>query len=292
MPSHQIFFSNNAAEFIKLSEYIFMIDYGSVTPPHDHGAVAVIDGQNIKITPFRAANVPPPMALHEISVHSNAIDVTFNVDASMIAILHQEGISIFEWKSISASGSPPILTGRYIFGEIELAQALQQQICFTDANDVLTLGQQELASCVTRYGCNDDTGRIDRKADEDIPSSTLTTLSSFNDNGSVHAFTQDVSGGLHSLSSGGLSLTQFVSPTVLPWIKILSYDDSRIVFGMSINGNLYANSRLLVKNCTSFLVTPAHLIFTTTTHLVKFIHIEGITGVDGMITSLTRHAKH
>lgn len=48
---------------------------------------------------------------------------------------------------------------------------------------------------------------------------------------------------------------------------------------MTRTGALYANRRLLAKNCTSFILTPAHIIFTTTQHLLKFVHI---TNVEGM----------
>lgn len=51
-----------------------------------------------------------------------------------------------------------------------------------------------------------------------------------------------------------------------------------IVFGLASNGSLFANDRRLVQDCTSFLLTPAHLIFTTTQHLLKFVHVTTIQG--------------
>jgi len=68
-------------------------------------------------------------------------------------------------------------------------------------------------------------------------------------------------------------------PIFLPWVEIVRLGNETIAFGLSANGHLYANSRLLVKNCTSFLLTPAHLIFTTTTHLLKFVHITSVAGL-------------
>lgn len=53
-----------------------------------------------------------------------------------------------------------------------------------------------------------------------------------------------------------------------------------VAFGLTKSGALYANERVLVRNCTSFTVTPAHLIFTTTQHLLKFVHL---TRLDGKI---------
>ena len=41
---------------------------------------------------------------------------------------------------------------------------------------------------------------------------------------------------------------------------------------------MYANKRVLAKNCTSFLVTPSHLLFTTSQHLLKFVHLNRVDG--------------
>ncbi|KAI9715988.1 MAG: hypothetical protein M1812_005622 [Candelaria pacifica] len=59
-------------------------------------------------------------------------------------------------------------------------------------------------------------------------------------------------------------------------MEVIHYNDEPIAFGLSRSGHLYANKRLLVKNCTSFLVTAAHLIITTTQHLLKLIHITSV----------------
>lgn len=258
-------------------EYVFTTARGSTTPPHDHGLVAVIDGQSIKVTPFMAANVPPPMALHEITVNSNAADVAFNGDSS-IAVLHQQGISLFEYKNVSASGSPPTLNGRFTFEETESPESFYQQISFSQNNEILVLQQYQGGSVIKRYGFNEDSGRMEEKP-QDSPTSMISLLSTFNEGGLIQPFVQDMSGSLYSLGSGVHSQLPCRFPMNLPWVEIAPRDDSHIAFGMSANGHLYANTRLLVKNCTSFLVTPAHLIFTTTSHLIKFVHI---TDVDSM----------
>lgn len=45
------------------------------------------------------------------------------------------------------------------------------------------------------------------------------------------------------------------------------------LFRLTENGHILANGRVLAKGCTSYLVTPSHLIFTTSQHLLKFVHI-------------------
>lgn len=49
---------------------------------------------------------------------------------------------------------------------------------------------------------------------------------------------------------------------------------------MTGTGSLYANKQLLAKNCTSFLLTTSHILFTTSQHLLKFVHLENIDGAE------------
>jgi elongator complex protein 1 len=51
-----------------------------------------------------------------------------------------------------------------------------------------------------------------------------------------------------------------------------------VVFCLKATGRLFANERCLADNCTSFLITGAHLIFTTSQHFLKFVHIAAAEG--------------
>lgn len=254
-------------------EYISTTARGSTTPPQDHGVVAVIDGQQIKVTPFTASNVPPPMALHEINVPSPALDVVINDDAS-IAVLYQDGISLFAYDNRSASGAPPTLRQRVTFKEDSKLRNFPQALAFTSNDGVLVLRKSPCGSIVTRYTFSDDSN-----TGEDINTGSqlvLSTISSFTENGLVKPFAQDAAGALYSLAADCQPLPDVKFTSNLPWVEIIAIGDSYIAFGLSSTGQLYANTRLLAKNCTSFLVTPAHLIFTTTTHLIKFVHITDV----------------
>lgn len=74
--------------------YRFEVCRGSVTPPHDLGIVAVIDGSKLKITPMRTANVPPPMAFDEIELSGNALDVAISDDGKEIAVLQDDQVAL------------------------------------------------------------------------------------------------------------------------------------------------------------------------------------------------------
>jgi elongator complex protein 1 len=219
------------------------------------------------------------MALHEIEAQSNIIDVAFNADASLLAVLHQQGLSIYEWKSLAASGSAPQLTGRVTFSKTDSIQGVSQQITFGDKDEILVLQRLDSESLVKRYEFNDDTGRMEEVTFSIVPEQNLSILSSFSRDGKIQPFAQDTSGGLHNLAPEEQSISHCKFPMFLPWVELVPFGEDVLAFGMSSNGHLYANSRLLVKNCTSFLVTPAHLIFTTTTHLLKFVHVTTVSGM-------------
>ncbi|KAE8453046.1 hypothetical protein EG329_012233 [Mollisiaceae sp. DMI_Dod_QoI] len=278
-PEKSLRFITAASDGFTLIDHIFTTAGGFTIPPKDYGPVAVIDGKNIKVTPFRTANIPPPMALHELEVPSHTIDVVFNADTSLIAVLHGLGISIFEWKDATLPSASPSLTGRVTFPKTEHETSVYQQICFTGINEVLLLKRTKSGSMVERYGFDDDTGRIELASAEMTPTPTALTLSSSFQESVAHPFVQGKAGDLHSLTPGDQSLSHCKFPNYLPWVEILNCNDP-IAFGMSANGHLYANSRLLVRNCTSFLVTPAHLILTTTSHLLKFVHITNVNDLE------------
>ena len=263
-------------------EYILHTARGCVTPPHDTGVVAVLDGRTVKLTPFKTANIPPPMALHELEVSSNAIDIAINEDATTIAVLHNEGISLFEWKSTSAASPIPELTGKVTFEKLETDFGRFQQVVIGSNNHILVLQRCGEDDIIKSFGFNDDTGRMEEQGPVLTDISSIAAISSFLHDCTTHTFLQGRHGELASIDQDDDNLAHAIaatsSPNYLPWLEIVPHNDRYIAFGLTPHGHLYANSRQLVKNCTSFVVTPAHLIFTTTTHMLKFVHITDVNG--------------
>ncbi|KAH8821188.1 elongator complex protein-like protein 1 [Xylogone sp. PMI_703] len=267
---------------INTFEYIFTVVRGTTAAPNDLGVVGVIDGQTIKVTPFKVANIPPPMALHEPSVASNIVDVTFSADGSLAAVLHQQGIALFKWDPSIPSSTTPVVLGQLIFEESELTSewAVSQQICFSGANEVITLRTDQSHTFVTYYSMDIQAGSIEKLRSTAIPVSAHFGMASFVEDDLPHAFIQLSSGDIQSLTCDDHRLQSCSLPFFMPWIELVADGENYTTFGMTNNGHLYANSRLLVKNCTSFIVTPAHLIFTTTSHLLKFVHITGVADLE------------
>ncbi|KAI1873414.1 hypothetical protein JX265_005036 [Neoarthrinium moseri] len=256
-----------------LAEYAFAISRGSLLPPNDHGAVAVIDGQTLKITPFRTANVPPPMAMYEIEVKSSIVDVAFSPDHAYMAVLHQTGFDLYQWHTKAQRSLRPSYQASV---EFDGASADVAPLSIASQNDgsVAVLGYENQPELYV-YPFQPDSKQFLPAVRE--AARFIFGFASHQSEAGSYIVTQDTHRRyqkLQSCESTGSALMYQV-PVQLPWFTPVGLEagQGRLgVVGLSRNGHLYANQRQLVKNCTSYLVTEDHIIFTTTNHLLKFIH--------------------
>lgn len=250
-------------------EEAFHAARGSCLPPYDNGAVAVIDGETIKLTPFRTANVPPPMSLFDISVESSAIDVAFGRQNTSFAVLHGKGVDVYEWPVKNGRWIKPSLktsvsldAAGIVDGQIPLRIVCIADNCFRYTTYLGELGQTHL---VVDANHGTTTILVDKQ-----PYCSTTT---YEDAASQEGYGQDIAGNIYRLSSTDNDILPIKFPTLLPWFEISKVEDTITAFGLSRSGHIYANSKLLAKNCTSFVTTPSHLIFTTSNHFVKYVHL-------------------
>lgn len=272
-PEQPLLFSVAQHDAVVTVEHAFGVASCSAVPPFDFGAVAVIDGKILKLTPLRSANVPPPMSHYELSVEESIIDVAFNHRCSSLAVLHQKGIAVYDWNTTAKSTDEPRLTGRATFSKDGNIPAVYRQICFGEEDRLQVLKYEDGSEpIISSYGFDQDTGRMQQAANIE-PEMVPVFVSSYDLDGQKVPYIQDASGNLRRLLPTGPQLLNSKFPAALPYVDIAVVGEEHVAFGLSRTGTLYANSRVLVKNCTSFVLTPAHLIFTTTTHLIKFVHI-------------------
>lgn len=264
-------------EKVLLNEYIFTVARGPASPPNDHGAVAVVDGDTIKFTPFRTANVPPPYAFSELELPSPAIDVDFSQDGSSMAVLHRVGVSFFALEAKGPRLMPPKLIETALFGleEFQLFEESLLQIAFSGPAEVQVLQMAGGLGLITY----DFAAQENKQWTRTFNSETIATISPFEDGSIGGIVAQDRFGKLTRISGQGFTPLDARYPSFLPWSSFVTYNEQMLAFGLSRNGHLYANSRQLVKNCTSFAVTNSHLIFTTSNHLVKFVHLASADGM-------------
>ena len=259
---------------------------------------------SLKLTPLRLSNVPPPMALQELALLSNAADVTMTVKAHpkqsvLIAVLHNIGISVFEWPVKSMAQKPPDLVRNYPLRDDDGTQLwlMDLQISFAFDNFLIVLQHD---SKMTRELIISTRGQNSRKhfpnynkniegivSPGPIPLATQVLLLPDQDMETETAkLDKEIAAFNHSYSSDRNlclpTIELFPSPTVsaeaIRYHKMPQKDgfdalSEPIIFSLAENGSLFMNHRCLARHCTSFLVTPAHLIFTTSQHLLKFIHL-------------------
>lgn len=118
-------------------DYVFDIHHGSTVIPEDVGAVAVIDGKTLNLTPLRLAGVPPPMAHNELPLDSNVIDVAFSKSGTRIAVLMENSFAVFIWSLKSRPVPAPIIESSYPLSESPSRRP--RQIAFIDENEVYVL---------------------------------------------------------------------------------------------------------------------------------------------------------
>ncbi len=252
---------------------------------------------------MRFASVPPPMALHDLCLSRNAIDVAVSPanaeeHKALVAILHREGITLYEWDVTAKPPTPPSFKWFSNVFQPDLPNKILLQISFSDEKTLSVLstdisGSTVCAVDVERGSLHQEVlhfreeirGLVAQGAA--IQSNTFMILAK--DHVIQHNFSQkhpalrsrQLRYPLFECSTPRLEVVSFWQKTKEPGPEgdhILDDVDNAVFFGLSSQGCLFVNRRLLTNNCTSFLVTPAHLIFTTTNHLLKFVHMAGVDG--------------
>lgn len=236
-------------------EYQSVAAIGPTSSPHDFGLVAVIDGRTLKLTPLRLANIPPPMALYELDLCGNAVDVAIATtgDVTMLAVLHQNEVSMYEFlqtkKPLKAPEQKWVanISSNPSSSSLSRRLALNQQISFDRAERVLVFQNDVKERRILSLTTDGEIEQLTNWPDDEAKAFTGSAICMWVEDGLV----QD---------------RVAASPSTM--------------FSLSSNGRLFAEKRLLASNCTSFLVTPAHLIFTTTQHLLKFVHMADVEDLE------------
>lgn len=258
----------------------------------------------LKLNPMRLANVPPPMALQELELESNVIDVTMTLkmrpEASiLIAVLTSSGISIFDWPIRSMAQKPPDLVQNCALQDEDdqLLWPVDLQISFVSEDYLVVLRHTYNMTKELIFATHDPRSMKwcpnYGKSIEGIvtpgpiPSAAQVLLLPDQDiETGVAELSKEITTSNHDGSSGQTDclpmLGVFSSPSAC--VEAIKYNSKMpkdgsndslgtTIFSLAENGSLFANGRCLARQCTSFLVTPAHLIFTTSQHLLKFVHL-------------------
>ncbi|KAJ5232465.1 hypothetical protein N7468_005421 [Penicillium chermesinum] len=266
-------------------DYVFDTNHGSTAVPDDVGAVAVIDGKTLKLTPLRLAGVPPPMAHNELKLDSNVVDVAFSKTGTRIAVLLQKSFSVFLWSLKSRPVPAPILESSYPLSEMPTSRP--RQIAFLEDHEVYVLKDSAPnTSSIERTTLENRETQIVYQAGE------LEQLSSIFAGIGHHGlwFSSAREPG-YPVTYSSINLVEGQENNVSTWTEgppidthwaraVSISNDERVLITLTRSGGLFANKRVIAKNCTSFLVTPAHLLYTTSQHLLKFVHLNRVEDME------------
>ncbi|PIA93713.1 Elongator complex protein 1 [Cercospora beticola] len=256
--------ASHTGQDLRWLNYSFEVSRGSVKPPFDYGVVAVIDGKRLKVTPLRTANVPPPMAFDEIDLPDNAIDVAVDPSGMRIGVLHSNKISVLNCNySQKPARKAKILESLHL----DLPPGTSgQQLCF-DADDGIVVASSTPAEEGTRISTVSDFGTSDMRIETEV-------VSLFRPTNHDRILFEDSKGAVHDFQTKEIVGTL---PNACPQVEVWHGDDGDILFGLTAGGLLHIQSdlqKLRITGCTSFAVTHTHLVYTTSNHLLKFVHLQ------------------
>ncbi|RPB28549.1 IkappaB kinase complex, IKAP component [Terfezia boudieri ATCC MYA-4762] len=258
----------NLNDKVVVYSWIWSVHRGTTQPPNDHGMVAVIDGGKLKLTPLRWANVPPPIALYDIQLETTPIDVAVSYTDGLIAVLRSTGLDLVKWYP----GKPRDAKKPKLIANATRFQALDsvRQIAFLSSNRLTVLVDAIACCMLLHYDIDFSSSTITKAGEEILPLGTTRIVPDALDATGEFYYVEN-----HRIvTSANDPNTKLEFPTTCPWVEMARIDGQVNYFGLSENGKLYANSTLIAPNCTSFIVTNAHLIYTTTQHFVKFVHLQ------------------
>ncbi|KIX04618.1 uncharacterized protein Z518_05488 [Rhinocladiella mackenziei CBS 650.93] len=267
------------------------VSRGSTVPPFDHGIVGVIDGKILKLTPFKQAGVPPPMAFCEVSFDFNIIDCAIHQDGQRIVVLTTDSIELCQWVTRATSDGYIRFTAqsqrrsipfpfRGTSHPLRYTQVVQRE------NEIFVLApaQSTINAICHKMVWHDDDSTIASFEDFPVPPATENLI--------LDTFYETVFG-IDPSQNGTFLLPYITSMAEIelngsqPNSSIFTLRDSETAHSpsemngatpryhkvsLSPKGSLYVNDTLLIRECTSYIVTSEHLIFTTSQHL-KFAHL-------------------
>ncbi|GAB7361454.1 hypothetical protein MBLNU230_g1510t1 [Neophaeotheca triangularis] len=257
---------------LKSLAYASSASVGSLLPPSDHGLTAAIDGKQLKITALRNANIPPPYAQETLEMEQPALHAAMNKSGGIIAVLHARSISLYRCGVVQKPSNGSEFVAKC---ELEALEASFRQVAFCGDDTLVVLGSvaSSPGSILTMFGVD---GSLRRQISLER---TMTTITHRTDHDRICY--EDDKGAVYELEPSFDASPAMLAtlPTACPTIAVWQREDHSIVFGHTSSGVLHirsadATQSLKISGVTSFRVTSEHLVYTTSQHLLKFVHLQ------------------
>ena len=248
------------------------------------------------------------MSFKEIQFDEHIIDVSFLEQQSAavkFAVLQKTAVSVFEWSFAKLPLPSPVSVAPYKAlspSSVDPADSFilwPRQVSFSDPDHLIVLGEDIASTILCRLVLKGSTlqlvSNLARPNIKEIVSSPIQSHLSclwlrgnvlvradekLVDNiGRQYPYkipeeTEDV-----AMSTNISSSTSDADASLDPPVSI------QVTFALTRRGLLYADDICLARDCTSFVATVAHLIFTTSQHLIKFVHMGKANGRSSFLAS-------
>ena len=255
---------------IQIVDMAYTNTRGNTIMPNDSGSNLVIDGNNCMLTPFKKANVPPPVAYRDLYVDEPITSAAISKDNLHIVALTNKKVYLFkqqdkdelDWNFEQVS-------------EFSLQGGIYtRQIAFV-SNGVYILFDEMNMSNIMRLILEGDELMMDDVIE--IPTSKIITLSS---NVSFDYVSYELINGTVNIIDETNSIVEVGKfPQLCTEFQIVEVttEEEEVVLklpiGLMPSGKMYVNDKLISQGVTSMLLTDAYLLFTTAQHQLQFIHL-------------------
>ncbi|KAJ3095479.1 hypothetical protein HDU97_006901 [Phlyctochytrium planicorne] len=236
--------------------------------------VAVTDGCNLHLTPFRNSNVPPPMFATEIAklpapIHSVSFGPgSFGDDISLLL----SDLSVHLYKS--AGGIKPYTPIRSFKIALESFTFLRQLVWLGESLlfAIASHPDEAVSDYLVALKVLGETIAVEKVV---VPGSEVGLVRLVSDTGNRKIVVENAAGDVYEVDTTTLRATHLVTlPEVCPWITAtFLFGDELTVFGLSFRNRLYINARQLSTEANSFTIHPTFLIFSTLSHSVRFVNL-------------------
>ncbi|KAJ2497244.1 putative elongator complex protein 1 [Coemansia sp. RSA 1972] len=242
-----------------------------VASAESNAASCVVNGAQVLYTPFAHANVPPPMCLHTLDARVPVRHVSFAAfgAGNGFALLLADRRTVVLYACDSGKSCPREIQ-RFVLHSADV-----RQIAWLESDVVVSLGAGKVG--IARIGDGDEV--VTHFCPEH--DSPLVLLSAAPHVGRV--LVEDTRGRVFNVSPETERLELLAElPTQCVDIDAVDCGDlGMVVVGRTARNQLYANTRLLSPACSSFYLRKDVLVFTTTTHYVRFVAVnEGLLAGD------------
>ena len=239
------------------------------------------------------------MSFSEITTSENIVDCSISLSGSRIAILTAVSIEAYDWDFESKTAMAPKKIASMVFMSQERSgsNTRMRQVLVQDEDIIRLLSQSVTGeSKITTYAIETSNlalvdasiGPLASKGDDGVLVRNIYVdanhqyVWSQNENGLNCLDQPQLSSSSAVLSSSEIVLVEGYEEHQSDFDNSSNHNgtDSKHahIFSLSRKGELFANGKLLTRGCASFATTDAHLLFTTSQHLLKFVHIGAFDG--------------